>query len=138
MAAFSGSALVVKWIYSGTTVLTGDQRTFSYTPSIDLIDQTAGGDPNKTYLTAVKDGRAQMSALFQDTTTSGGTATFTKCGEGYSGTIEWYPEGTALGKSKYTMPAICMGAAFTYPYADVTEVAVEFQQNGARTEGTAT
>ena len=137
MAAYSGSALDVKWCYAaGTTVLTGHHRTFTYTPSIDLIDQTAGADSNKLYITGPKDGRATFGAVLEAGTGAGGTLSYANCIEGYSGTVIWSPEGTAAGKAKYTMPAITMGAAFSYPYADVTEVTVEFQQNGTRVEGT--
>ena len=135
--SYTGSALVVQWLYaSGTNTISGNQRTFTYTPSIDLVDQTSGADTNKHYLTAVKDGQATLEALVQAGTNSGGTAAFSTLTEGNSGTLIWSPEGTAATKPKYTMPAISNGAGFTYPYADVVVASVSFQQNGTRTEGT--
>jgi hypothetical protein len=139
MADFSGSALVVTWTYgAGTNVLTGDQRTFSYTPSIDYIDVTAGADANKKYITGVKDGQASFEALLQGGTILTGTVAYANLAEGYSGTIKWQPEGTASTKPYFSMPALCGGCNYSYPYADVVTVSIPFQQNGARTEGTNT
>ena len=138
MSEYSGSALVVTWgvgtAAAGT--LTGAQRSFSYSPSINLIDSTAGADTHKKYISGVKDGQAQFEALMASGTNAPGTAAYAACVEGASGTIIWMPEGVAAGKPKYTLPAISMGASFAYPYEDVVTVSVPFQQNGARVEGT--
>ena len=138
MSEYSGSALVVTWAVgtAAATTLSGAQRSFSYTPSINLIDATAGADANKNYITGVKDGQAQFEALMQSGSTAPGTAAFASCVEGASGTVTWMPEGTASTKPKYSMPAISMGASYSYPYEDVVTVSVPFQQNGARVEGT--
>jgi hypothetical protein len=137
MADFSGSALDVKWQYgTGTYTLTGDQRTFSYTPSIDLIETTAGADANKNYISGPKDGQAQFEALMQTGTALTGTAMYSTLNEGNAGTLVWSPEGTATTKPKYTMPAISLGVSYGYPYSDAVTTSVSFQQNGARTEGT--
>jgi hypothetical protein len=137
MTAYTGSALDVKWIDgSGTVTISGDQTILDYTPSIDLVDQTAGADTNKTYLTTLKDGKASLTAYLQAGTASGGTLAFSRVYEGAVGTIIYSPEGTAATKPKYTLPVIAMGAAFSYPFAGNVEAKVDFQQNGARTEGT--
>lgn len=137
MTAYVGNNLDVKWIdASGTVTLNGDQTLFDYAPSIDLVDQTAGADTNKTYLTTLKDGKASLTAYLQAGTASGGTLTFSRVYEGAVGTIVYSPEGTAATKPKYTLPVIAMGAAFSYPFAGNVEAKVDFQQNGARTEGT--
>jgi hypothetical protein len=137
MPAFSGSALDIKWLYaSGTTLLNTDFKTFNYNPSIDILDQSAGNDTNKSYITALKDGRCAFTGLLQSGTAAGGTIMVATLAEGNSGTLVWSPEGTAAGKTKYTIPAIAMGAAFTYPFADLIEISCDFQCNGARVEGT--
>ena len=137
MPAYSGSALDVKWLYgSGTTVMSGDYKTFTYNPSIDLLDQSAGSDANKTYITALKDGRCAFNGLLQSGTSAGGTVMLANLIEGYSGTLVWSPEGTAVGKPKYTQPAIVMGAAWNVPFAGLIEISSDFQCNGARTDGT--
>jgi len=132
VTAYSGNLLNVSWVYSGgTQLLTGDQKTFSYTPAIELHDQTAGGDTDKTYITGVKSGQCAFSAIMQ---TSGTALTVALC-EGNSGTLYVGPEGTASTKQKITIPAIALGAKFSMPYADVVEVTCDFTQNGARTDG---
>ena len=135
MAAYKGSSLVVTWIQAAaTTVLTGDHRSFTYTPSIDFVDQTAGADPNKLYLVGLKDGNATYNAVIQSGTGSGGTLTFSTLSEGNIGTLRWQPEGTASPNPKYEIPAISQGVALSHPYDNVSEVTVNWQQNGARSE----
>lgn len=131
MTDYTGKDLVVQWIYSGGTIaLTSDYRTAAYTPSVDLVEASAGNDTHKTYLVALKDGKFSLTYLDQ----TGGTAIMTACAEGTSGTLKIYPEGTAGGKPSQTIPAIAMGAQRNYPYNDVVEISVEWQQNGARVD----
>ena len=135
--SYSGSALVVTWFQgSGTNIISGDQTTFDYTATIDLIDQTSGADSNKKYLNGVKDGNASMSSLFQSGTNLRGTASWATLTEGNYGTLQWQPEGTAVGKAKYSMPARSQGVNISYPYAGVVTAACSWQQDGTRTEGT--
>ena len=139
MPAFAGSSLVVGWIQAAaTTILTGDHKSCSYTPSIGLYDQTAGADANKSYLSGVKDGTMTFNAVIQGTTSAGGTITFSTLTEGNVGTVKIYPEGTAAGKTLLTIPAIAQGAALSFPYDNVCEATCNWQQNGARVEGTST
>ena len=136
MSTFAGSSLVVSWMQpAATTILTGDHKSLTYTPSINFIDATAGADTHKTYIAGVKDGSATYSANMQGGTASGGTITFSTVAEGNLGTLKIQPEGTASTKPYINIPAISQGAAFNYPYQDVVEVTVNFQQNGARVEG---
>ena len=131
MAAYAGSALYVSWVYSGGTVaLTGDFRQFTYTPSVDLYEATAGADAAKTYLPGVKDGQATFTAVMQ----AAGTAISNALLEGTEGTLTVAPEGTASGKQKMTLPAIALGATYSIPYNDVVELSANFQQNGVRTD----
>lgn len=135
MSEYSGSSLVVSWLQTAaTTVISGDQRSFTYTPSIDFIETTAGADTHKTRITSTKDGTWTLNALFQSGTTSGGTALSSILAEGNLGTLQWQPEGTASTKPKYVAPAYSQGAQFSYPYDGVVEMTVNFQQNGVRTE----
>jgi hypothetical protein len=137
MASFVGSSLVVLWVQaSATTSLTGDYRTFNYAPSIELLEETAGADTAKQYVPYMKDGRITFTSLLQATSAVGGTVMTSTLTEGNIGTIKFSPEGTAAGKSLYTIPAISMGAALNIQYNNFTEVSVEWQQNGPRVEGT--
>ena len=135
--AFAGSSLVAQWVQAAaTTVITGDHKTFTYTPSINFIDKTAGADGQKSYIPGVKDGTWTFNAVLQAGTDSGGTSTFSALDEGNIGTLVVMPEGTATGKTKYSYPSLSQGAALSIPYDNVVEVTVNGQQNGARVLGT--
>ena len=132
MPSYSGSALYAEWVYSGgTVILSGDFRKIDYTPSIDLLDETAGADPAKKRIVGVKDGQANMSMVRQ----AGGTALENALVEGTEGTLIWGPEGTTTGKGKKTLPAISGGVKSTQPYNNVVEISIAFTQNGSRTDG---
>jgi hypothetical protein len=134
--AFSGSALYASWTWGtaagGTIALEGDFRVLNYTPSVDLIDQTAGADGNKTYLSSVKDGQADWSSLMQ----TGATTLIGALTEGQTGTLTIGVEGTATGKPKMVLPSISQGASYKIVYNDAIEFAASWQQNGTRTDGT--
>lgn len=133
MTAYVGKDLYASWIHTGgTVVLSGDFRQLNYNPSIDLVEETAGSDANKLYLSGVKDGQISYTAVMQ----SGGTVLTSALAEGTSGTLIWGPEGTVATKQKITVPAIAMGVNYSQPYSDVVEISVTFQQNGARVDGT--
>jgi hypothetical protein len=130
MANYAGSALYMEWIHSGgTVVLSGDFRTFSSSPSVDLYETSAGADTHKSYLPGIKDGSLQVGLVEQ----AGGTVLLAALREGIQGTLVVGPEGTAVTKVKETYPAICQGANRTQPYNNVPELSISFQQNGAPT-----
>jgi len=135
MSTFAGSSLVVSWIQTAaTTVLTGDHKSCTYTPSINFYDATAGADTHKSYIPGVKDGSATFNANMQSGTASGGTITYATLARGNQGTLQIQPEGTASTKPKISVPAISQGPAYSWPYDNVVEVTVNFQQNGAEAE----
>ena len=131
MAEYSGANAVGTWVTStGTTTLTGNQRSIDYTPSVDLYEATAGADANKTYIPGVKDGQLSMTLLAQ----TAGTALISELTEGKQGTITNLALGTVSGEPKMTFAAICQGVTRSAPYADVVTLNVSWQQNGARTD----
>lgn len=133
MAAVTGQNASISWIWSGgTTTLNTTYRTASYTPSVETYDQTSGPDTAKTYVVSYKDGQFTYSGLWP----SGGTALLSALAEGNSGTIIYGPEGTASTKMKMTIPAISLGAVLNVQYNNLTEISANFQQNGARSDGT--
>jgi len=139
MADFAGSALVGAWVQAAaTTTITGDHKSFTFTPSINMINKTAGADQGATYIPGVKDGTWTFNANMQSGTASGGTTTYSTLDEGNEGTLYVYPEGITAGKTKYVYPSISQGAAISMPYDNVTEVTVNGQLNGLRTSGTST
>ena len=131
MPEYSGANAVGSWITAtGTTTLTGNQRSIDYTPSVDLYEATAGADANKTYIPGVKDGQLSMTLLAQ----TGGTALIAELAEGKQGTITNLKMGTVSGEPTMTFAAICQGVTRSAPYADVVTLNVSWQQNGARTD----
>jgi hypothetical protein len=136
MAGQYGSALYLCWAAGttgGTVVLNGDYRTFTYTPSVQLVEDTAGTDQANTYMPGIRSGQATFSGLLQ----AGSWASWgTAFKEGYIGTLIKAEEGTAVGKLIGTIPAICQGAVNSMAYNDMVSVSISWQQNGLRTEGT--
>lgn len=129
---FLGSALLAQWVYSGGTItLNTDFRNFTYSPSIDIVDATAGADSNRRRITYLKDGQATCTQVLQYDI---GTATMAALGEGVSGTLVWYDAGSVATYPKHSMPALCLGSSFTTPYNDVVTISTTWQQNGTRTD----
>lgn len=128
MPAFTGKDLVVTWSsLAGTITMNTDFQTFTYNPSIDFHEQTAGGDTSKTRIAGLKDGAASYKGLMQaGSLPAWGTA----LALGTYGTITYYPEGTAGGKYAGTIPALCQGMQQTYTYNALVEANVSWLQNG--------
>jgi len=132
MAEYSGKDLICQWICAGGTInLNGDSRAVSIKPTIGLSKATAGADADEVYLATVKDAQVSWGAVAQ----SAGTALEDALVEGAFGTLIVGPEGTATGKRKWTIPAFSLGVSFNIPYADVVEIACDFQKSGALTRG---
>lgn len=132
MAQYTGSALSVS--FKGTVIST---RFVSFEPSeeVELADQTAGADTNKTYLTTLKDGEASLEVL----DVAGGTAAtalWNLCVLGAEGTLQWGPEGTASNKPKHWANAIVKSREKSMPYEDVVKATITFQFSGAVTDTT--
>ena len=133
MPTITGKDLDIRWVHSGgTVVLSGDYTQFTDTPSVELLDESAGADEYRTYVARLKDSSYAFSARHQ----ASGTAIKTALKEGTAGTLIWSPEGTVTGKVKYTVPAIAQGASMNIPYANLVELSCTFQGNGAPVEGT--
>ena len=131
MSDYTGKDLYITWVHSGgTVVLSTDFRSVTTNPTVGLVNVTAGGDTDATYLATVKDATIEYSGLHQ----SGGTVLKAALAEGTNGTLNISPEGTASGKPKEAYPAISMGAKMSYPYSDAVEISCTFQKNGARVE----
>lgn len=134
MAAFSGSALYLAWVYSGGTItLHGDFRQFDWTPTLSLIDSTAGSDTFREYIGGIGEGGDISASLVMQ---ASGTALISALARAAVGTILYGPEGTATGKPKSTIPAISKGPAYSQPYDDVVEFKVSWQQSAAETNAT--
>ena len=129
MAAFSGSALHLSWVWSGGTVtLHGDFRQFSWTPTLSLVESTAGSDTFREFIPGIGEGGDISCSMVMQ---SGGTALIAALARGNAGTQIYGPEGTATNAPKSTIPAISKGPSYSQPYDDIVEFAVSWQQSAA-------
>ena len=133
MAEFiAGQTMVLNWIYSGGTIsLAGDYRTCSWTPSVNLVDSSAGSDAYVGRLPALKDATASITLVAQ----TAGTAINAALAPGVGGTLIIQPEGTAANKRKITFPCYADGASYEHPYADIVAISCGFTGNGTHTDG---
>lgn len=124
MAHASGSALVITF---GATTISGDQRTMTWNDNIDTADSTAGSDAAKSHVTTTYgvDGSFQLvengtdsSAIYQALTT------------GASGTLTWYPYGTATGNPIYQILATITQIQQEAPYDNVQMRTYNWMGNG--------
>lgn len=132
MAEYAGSASVTQWIWSGGTItMSAEQRKVDVSPTVERYDATAGPSANKERIVGVGDCTITWDGVAEDANTAllSGTAYATALKAGNVGTVIVGPYGTATGSLKYTMPAICLGAQLTLPYADVAELSVAWENN---------
>lgn len=135
---FVGSALYASWVAVnaggtalGTVVLNTDFRNFTYTPSIDLVDATAGADAAKKNIASFKGGQIVCDQVMQSDL---GTAAMTYLSEGQRGTMTWGEAGTASTKPKHVAGFLCLGSSYSTPYNDIVTISTTFQQDTARTD----
>lgn len=126
MAEYTGSALFVKF---GATVLNADYRSFKEEHSQDSVEASAGSDTRRTYLPTLTDGKMSLDLLAQ----TGGSVLWTALTPGTSGTLEWGPEGTATGKSRYYIVAFVSQRSREFAYDDITTISAEFTPNAGST-----
>jgi len=129
MAGITGSAL---WLSFGGVELDTDFRDFGVDEEIGLVDQSAGSDANRTYLTTLKDGTSTSSIVFQ----SDNTQVWDAIVPGTEGTLKWAPEGTAANNVKHYVNAIVSNRSQALPYADLVVIDVSWQYSGAVTDTT--
>jgi len=129
--------LAVSWNTAafGTVWLEDDFRALDVTESVTDANSTAGNDTYAGHLPTYTDANATFEMLG---TTGSGTAHWTKLAPRTTGTLDWYPEGTASTKPKHSAAAYISSRDRSYPYADVVTVSLGFQFDGAITDGAVT
>lgn len=127
MAEYTGKNLSV--VFNSVT-LDADYRKLTTNEEIGMVESTAGGDTNKTYLTTIKDGKATLELLNQSGTVDAGVTVGTEAD------LVWGPEGTDTGKPRKTVNAILKSINNENAYADVSKLKLEFQFSGAVTTDT--
>lgn len=132
----TGPNLWIGWIYdtgggtAGTVVLSGDQRSLSYTREMETADATAGADGARVYKSTIKNFSASSDAMYTGTS---GSAVFSAIGLGSEGTLVFAPQGTAAGKPKGGGPMICTNQSMEIPFDDMVTISLEFQGQGNET-----
>lgn len=114
----------------GGTTLNTDYRTFKEGNSSAMIDKSAGADVRATYIAGLADGAYDMDMLID------GTGPFAACLPGTEGTLIFGNEGSASGKPKTTVVAVCTKRERSFAYNDLSMMSVSFQPSAQPTEGT--
>jgi len=127
---YTGKDLYAEFICAaGTISLVGDQRSLSVDREVDLADITAGAEVDKSYLTTLKDGTAEVEVLDQAAVAAAGIEAGMP--EGTSGTLIYAPKGTTGGLPKRGFAAFVKSMSVEYPYSDVVAYRISFQKTGA-------
>jgi hypothetical protein len=134
MAEFAGSAMILQWkTTSGTTLLNTDFRTFSWTPSLNWIDATAGADTFEKLLPSYGVGAEIPITMVAQSATGTLVAELARQKEG---SLVYYPAGTGSSNIYYTIPATSAGPQWSSPFNDVTIITASFRQTSVETLGT--
>ena len=129
----AGPTMVLQWIYPGGTIsFASEERSVAWTPTVEMVDATAGADTTRRRITSFKDASASISLV--DQTNAAGTASALDAG--VAGTLIIGPEGTATGKRKITFPSFSQGAKYNWPFDNIAEISCDFIANGAYTDST--
>lgn len=135
MAAIAGTSAYILWCYSGGSIaLNTDFRTFTWSPTLEFIDSSAGADTFKEYITGIGvPGDFSVEMVYQGT--SNNTIT-TNLAQGSAGSLIYGPEGSTAGRIKFTIPATSKGLQWSQPYQDVITMTGSWQQTAQHTQGT--
>jgi hypothetical protein len=129
MARYTGHDLVVIWAYTGGSVdLSGDFRNFSTNEEVNDADATAGNDTYSQHLPTFADADGELEMLdIHGSGGTAGTAAWANIKPRTSGTVHWYPVGTASGSVHHSVPAYIQTRNREFPYDDVVALTVAFQ-----------
>ena len=132
MPEFYGKDLLFQWVgTAGTLDMSEYQRGVTFSPTVQIDDNTTGAATYRTKNVGLKDFTVTYKGLAQSGTA--GTAATTlentlRAGE--IGTVYFGPEGTATGMRKYTLPVISQGLQQSLVYDALTELNISFEGNG--------
>lgn len=127
MAEYTGSGLYLLW--EGTQLDT-HYRTFEASETGAPVDASAGADTHRVKLNTLLDGAASAEFVAQNGTA--GTALWDALAPGgAAGTLEWGPEGTAVGAQRVHVDAILTNRSRTFPYDGVVTISIEWEYSDA-------
>jgi len=102
---------------------------FEYTVESTLAEDSAQGDAARTHI-AGKTGATGTINGWYDSDDSTGQALMT---EGASVTLLLHPEGTAVGLTEYSVPAIISSLTVSSEHESIVSVSFSFTRSGAHT-----
>src|SRR3970282_2590320 len=108
---YAGSAMYLAWIHpGGTTTLQTEFRNFSWQPTLNFIDATAGADTYERLLPSFGVGSDIPLEMLAQT---GGTALAVALARQTKGTLLYGPAGTANYEIAHQIPASAHGPSRT-------------------------
>lgn len=132
MAKYTGQDMS---IFFGTIDISGNGRSFEISQSADEIDVTTYGSTDKEFIVGMIERDSSLEVL--DDNESAAIRNALK--PGMSGTLKWFPQGSASGKPVFTVgTAVVREENLSYPYDDVVLLSVSIRLSGAVVEGTVT
>lgn len=132
MPSFTGKNLHLDL---GGTAINADYREFNIDEEVGIVDQSAGSDTARTYLTTLEDASGSLMVVDQADGTAA-TYIWNLLDKGTEGTLTWGPEGTATGKPKHSANVIITSRGRSFRYDDLVELNFGIQVSGAITDTT--
>lgn len=132
MPSFTGKNLHLDL---GGTAINADYREFNIDEEMGIVDQSAGSDTARTYLTTLEDASGSLMVVDQADGTAA-TYIWNLLDKGTEGTLTWGPEGTATGKPKHLANVIITSRSRSFRYDDLVELNFGIQVSGAITDTT--
>jgi len=136
MARYTGNDLAIGWVHAGgTTWLETDFRSMTTSEDQASADSTAGDDTYNQFIPTFANATGEVRLLDTDGTATG-TAMWGAIAPSTSGTLWWYPSGTASGSISHYAPAFVSSRGREFPYDDVVTITIGFQFTSSPTAGT--
>ena len=125
----TGSAYYIVW---ESKILSVDYRTADTDEEMGTVDQSAGADTDRTFLTTLKGGGKTYTGKHAaaDTTLWGAVL------PGTEGTLEWGEEGTAAGKPRHKVNAIVTNRHKGAAYDGLVVISASWIYSGALIDDT--
>ena len=133
MTASSGGATGQNYyILWATKELSVDYRTADVDEDIGTVEQSAGADADRTFLTTLKGGGKKYTGKHDATD----TLLWYAIKPGTTGTLEWGEEGTAAGKPRHKVNAIVTNRHKGAAYDGLIVIDASWIYSGAVTDDT--
>jgi len=133
MTASSGGATGKNYyiLWAGK-VLSVDYRTADTDEDIGTVEQSAGADVDRTFLTTLKGGGKTYTGKHA----AADTTLWDAIKPGTEGTLEWGEEGTAAGKPRHKVNAIVTNRHKGAAYDGLVVISASWIYSGALTDDT--